>query len=393
MTLMQQETDTMEQASHVTHVCLFDDTPTSIISPIIDASIPSHHLVLLYTPQHSAEAKRVQQLANTRGYTVTLEPLPDTQDLPQLRDAFLSIFGQFSLDREIWLNISNGSRYHTALAYDAARLCDAAVYTIDPETDALQWLHPDDRPPIAVQDRLKLHEYFSLYNYSFHAVSHNQGVDSSKRELGTKWATQACQLGSALAKLNYLAGTAQGADFSTVTLDKGMRQDPYLQSIIDDIQALRLAEYRDHQLHFLTPENHFFCHGGWLEEYVTGLLFGLRAEIRTLQDIAHGAVIERTISGKRLTNELDAVALVNNKLHLIECKTKRFAQGSGSATLYKLDSLNELMGGINGRAALVSFQPLSDAEKLRAKELHIAVMGPEQLKQLDQHLKRWIREA
>jgi hypothetical protein len=51
------------------------------------------------------------------------------------------------------------------------------------------------------------------------------------------------------------------------------------------------------------------------------------------------------------------------------------------------------VGGVRGRAALISYYPLSDGEKLRAHELSIRVFSAEQLQNLKHHLKTWFIEA
>ena len=73
--------------------------------------------------------------------------------------------------------------------------------------------------------------------------------------------------------------------------------------------------------------------------------------------------------------------VVNNKLHIIECKTKGM-RDDGDDTLYKLESLRDLLGGLQARAMLVSFRPLRHNDITRAEDLGLALIGPDELKDL-----------
>ena len=67
--------------------------------------------------------------------------------------------------------------------------------------------------------------------------------------------------------------------------------------------------------------------------------------------------------------------------------------GSDTNTLYKLDSLSEVLGGIEGRAALVTFDKITPAASARALELNIGVFGPNQLGNLRDHLATWLKAS
>lgn len=68
-------------------------------------------------------------------------------------------------------------------------------------------------------------------------------------------------------------------------------------------------------------------------------------------------------------------------------------QSNGDDTLYKLESLKDLLGGFQARAMLISFRPLKYTDISRAKDLELALIGPEQLPQLPLHLKKWLNDA
>ena len=102
--------------------------------------------------------------------------------------------------------------------------------------------------------------------------------------------------------------------------------------------------------------------------------------------------VTRKIGEKEVRNELDVATVVNNKLHIIECKTKGM-RDDGDDTLYKLESLRDLLGGLQARAMLVSFRPLRYNDITRAMDLGLGLIGPEELKDLRSHLREWLIKA
>ncbi len=106
------------------------------------------------------------------------------------------------------------------------------------------------------------------------------------------------------------------------------------------------------------------------------------------------AVIWNMKSARHARNEIDVADLIHNLPYMIECKTRGMrsesdAAGPGAETLYKLDSLTAL-GGLNTRGMLASYQPLETWDKQRARDLRINVVESGQLRNLEQHLTKWI---
>ena len=95
-----------------------------------------------------------------------------------------------------------------------------------------------------------------------------------------------------------------------------------------------------------------------------------------------------------MANEIDIGMLKDNRLYIIECKTRRFTgqknNGEGSEVLYKLDSLRDLIGGLQARAMLVSFNEIKNHDRNRAKELHINLCCYTDIRNLDEKLTTWL---
>jgi len=140
-------------------------------------------------------------------------------------------------------------------------------------------------------------------------------------------------------------------------------------------------------LAFASEEDRFFVNGGWLEEYLFSRIDRLRNRFK-IQDSAMSVQVESATGTK---NEIDVALLHNNRLFLIECKTRRFRgnQGAGSKALYRMDSL-KIMGGITAQAMLASYRRLSASHHRRAEDLQIDLIVGDELLNIEQRLEKWL---
>jgi len=115
-----------------------------------------------------------------------------------------------------------------------------------------------------------------------------------------------------------------------------------------------------------------------------------------IQDIGRSIEVERLHKNQPVRNEIDVALLKDNRLYLIECKTKVFngnhaVHSEGAQTLYKLDTLKDLLGGLQARAMLISFTQPKKHDLQRAGDLGIAVCSHRDLLNLKEKLRAWIR--
>jgi hypothetical protein len=197
----------------------------------------------------------------------------------------------------------------------------------------------------------------------------------------------------ALGTLNWLAGSAERRLVSEPLADHQLRDDDLLD-LLDRFEAARLLRREGDRLVFRDEADRFYVNGGWLELYVFAEVLGLRSAGRRLQDLGRGVQVIRESRGQPVHNELDVAALADNRLYIVECKTRNWPSageaGPGAEALYKLDALGDLLGGLQAKAMLVSYQPLPDADRRRAADLRIAVCAGEDMQRLSEHLQAWI---
>uniref|UniRef100_UPI00345C6AB8 Card1-like endonuclease domain-containing protein n=1 Tax=uncultured Pseudoalteromonas sp. TaxID=114053 RepID=UPI00345C6AB8 len=257
----------------ITHVCLLNEDPSSILSPIVDPSIPSHKLVIASTGHYKRLVNRVIKLAKNRGYQAVHKVLPDTLYSEELKQAFVKIFSELDGNNsQVWFNATNGLRIQSLTAFEVARSFDIPTYVVHKHNDSLHWIHPAQKQAIKIQDKLKLKEYVELFESNLTSQENEKGISTVRKVLGHKWAVKAENYANALASLNYLATMASGNDLSSTTMTKSQQHNLQLQELIDDLSDLGMVETHKNSLSFLTPENKFFCNGGWLEEFVFATL-------------------------------------------------------------------------------------------------------------------------
>lgn len=150
-------------------------------------------------------------------------------------------------------------------------------------------------------------------------------------------------------------------------------------------QALLSINEAYSQITFANAEvAEYFC-GGWVEEYVflkfTGTLaptqYTLGAQITQIQS--------------KNPNEIDGIAVANNRALIIECKAKK--QDQAQDAIYKLGQLVKQVGGLMARGLYVSARQVSEADRNRAREYGVDVLAAEELAHLSDYLRQWKSNA
>jgi hypothetical protein len=376
-----------------THICLVGNDPTANLTPIIDKNIPSDRVIIAHEVHQQEQVEQLKKIIQTRGYKVDKWLIPTTFNTEEIKLNFMQLFEkEVTHPSETWLNASNGSRYQILAAYEVGRAYNASIFIVEPKYDALCWLSPENREITPVADKIKLHEFLSVNGCTLMSQQNKNGISPDLRTIGENWLKQADKLQTGLVKLNYLAQFTHSDSFISKEQDRTMLNDESLQWLLNELETLELIKVDGKVVHFQNEKTRFFANGGWLEEITFSYIRGLRSEIPELQDDGHSVEIERSINGKTIKNELDVIALVNNKLHVIECKTKKFKNGDGSNMLYKIASLAERLGGLKCKSALVTFYPLNKSELARAKELKIQVFNVCKISDLKLNLKNWLSD-
>lgn len=368
-----------------THLILVSAQPIPNLTPILDDRLKPKKVIMLVSADMHERSLALENIYKPRGISVERHLINDPWDANRISDQILDILDQYP-EGGIALNATGGTKLMSIAAYEAFRSDNRPVYYIHPEQDRLIWLSPR-QPAVDLAGRLKLDDYLIAYGASSVERPKDTGVPEAIRQLTQQLLTDIDRYAAELGTLNYLAYQANNPQL-TSHIDSGPLSKPQLWELLELFESAGLCKINGHSLKFAGEDARFMTNGGWLELHTYASCLNLKKALG-IQDVACNIIINRQPAGGAVVkNEIDIGLIKANRLHIIECKTKQFEQGAD--VLYKLDSLRDLMGGLQGRALLVSFNQLDKTSRARAKELNIKLCCQAELKNLQHHLQIWL---
>ena len=377
-----------------THVCLVSGQPLPNLIPLIDPKLGVKRAILLVTPDMEQRADWLNAVLKPRGIAVEIRKLTDAWDFDGAQSEIMELLeAQKTSDTDdgIALNATGGTKMMSIAAYEAFRAYELPVFYVHPERDALVWLQPGEQPPRELADRLKIEPFLQAHGARVEDEPRRNLASAEALEVAHELVDHIEGYGRAIGHLNWLSEKARHASLRAVI------EEPYpgLDELIDVFATRGFIQWQGNdRFSFPDRESLAYVMGGWMEAYVFDVVRQLRKQDSHIHDIAWGVNVNREQHGEQVPNELDVVFLRNNRLHIIECKTRRFREegedSAGAEALYKLDALRDLMGGLQARAMLVSYRDLPGYDRIRAADLGIAVCAGSQLRKLKQHLTNFM---
>ena len=160
---------------------------------------------------------------------------------------------------------------------------------------------------------------------------------------------------------------------------------PVVRNKLSNRRQTNLVQWAagQYDLTFADADSARFFAGGWAEEYVFLKLTGLLAQGQYAMNVKVSQAQSK--SG----NEIDAMAVKNNRALLIECKSGK--QTKAQESIYKLGQVVKQVGGLMAQGLYVSAQRVSDTDRQRAREYGIDVMAADELTQLTAYLRDWCK--
>ncbi|WP_260259253.1 DUF1887 family protein [Vibrio intestinalis] len=377
------------------HVGIIDQDPIRLITPLLDNRTISQHIVFIGVENQKELYERLHSVLKQRNITSEFYQIPNVANTSKIKQSVAALAEDLkSRGEEVKLNASCGLRHRLLSVYEVFRSYHWAIFVVEPNSDRLCWLYPDGKEDTQVQDRITISDYLTIFGArgEFNEQELPPQLDQKLYELGERWASNALELGPGLATLNYLATTCRKEQKLDVELSEKQQGYRELNMLLSDLVEANIATYENGILTFESEEARRFSNGEWLETLVHSTVRQIQQDMPTIQDRSLNVQVYRQLGDREVRNELDVASVVNNKLHIIECKTKGM-RDDGDDTLYKLESLRDLLGGLQARAMLVSFRPLRYNDITRAEDLGLALIGPDELKDLKAHLTRWFMEA
>ncbi len=368
-------------------VCPVSTFATPNITPILDKKYKPQKVVLLVSPEMSEQGQWLETVLGQLDVAIDIWALENAWDVDYLYAELQRLLDVYE-GVSIALNATCGTKPMTIACYEVFRSRGKSVFYIDPNTDHLIWMYPHDGVRYELADRIRIPEFVRIYGGQV-SPSIQRSVQQSAVAIGEALVGDPDYYAKAIGSLNYYASSAKRNLLSSEMDERTLGSDAF-NKLLDQLEQGNQISREFNKLRFHDENARFFANGGWLEQYVFSVLLRIKGRENQLQDAAMSVEVERKNSVK---NEVDVAFLFNNKLHIIECKAKSFKGGkTGSATdvLYKIDSVSEILGGIQAKAMLVSYKKLPDHDLRRAHELGVKVVQHNRLRSLESELRDWL---
>lgn len=378
----------------ITHLYLISKQASPNISPALNPDTRPRRVIFLVSPEMRQQADWLESVLKVRGIKIQQTFIDHAYDIEHIQSRILSVLEKEHLaveSKTLILNASGGTKPMSIAAYDVFRRFDLPVFFIHPEKDQLIWMWPEGKPNIELADRIKLEPFLAAHGSQTSQTPIRNIRNADKLPVAERLVSSINAYQGALKTLNYLAHKAE----YTLTSRIAKSEVEKLGDLLTLFQQHGFVSIEQDQLIFPDEDSRFFANGGWLESWVFHQIRTLRQHKPQIQDLARSVEVQRGSPEQPIPNELDIACLSNNRLYIVECKTRQFkgrrGQVHSSETLYKLDSLSDLMGGLHAHAMLVSFQPIPEHALVRSKDLNIPICHGEELINLKLILSQWIQ--
>lgn len=369
-------------------VCLVSDEAAPNLTPVLDEATRPREVVLVHAAETVQYTDWLEQvMRRMTGVTVSRWTLKSQWRIEQIQDQILALLARYE-GKAIALNATCGTRPMSMAAYEAFRAFDKPIFYVHPRHDRLVWMYPRDVEGHQLANRVQIPDFVASYGGKV-LESGSVSVPTAYQAFAQELVANIRHYSQALGSLNWFAKTAE-KNLRSKPIEGWHLEDRAFVDLLERIRDLDLARAQGKQLIFRNEAARFFANGGWLEQYVYSTVNSLKKKIPAIQDTAQSLMVER---GERVRNELDVTFLADNKLHIVECKARHFRKGdskSGVQTLYKMDTVADMVGGLQARAMVVSYRAMREVDLRRAKEMDIEVVQERQLQSLGAYLEEWV---
>jgi cell division protein FtsB len=366
-------------------------------------------LVATKTMMDNGMVKRFQDILKTHAIKHQLyEAMPST-NMPDIYEYALTTSENIQNEHsgaELILNATCGTKLMSQ-GFIEVMEDDAKIIYTDTQHNKLEYLGKNKKS-IKLKSVLNIEDYFQANGAKYHQSlndKENFEKDIAARKAITKYIAQNSEILQSL--IRNLNGLVHGSVKEKGALRKINRREyelsrptQYLkkqpqgerQELLKMLTKNKFIKWKNgeksKEITFLGINKALYIAGGWLEEYVYHIVKDEKPD-----HVKSGVKISWMQSTKT-HNELDLVAVHNNRMLIIECKTSTFGgllKEKDANILYKIDSLGEDLKGLYGKVWLVSAQNTKPEMRDRAKDRNIKIIETSNLKNLRQEIKNWMQ--
>ncbi len=295
-----------------------------------------------------------------------------------------AIAEHISSDKHYVVNLTGGTKYMTLAVYHLFSKYDSEFFYIPfPRNVVLKPFLDDEE---AIDYRLKIDEYLSLYGLNFNTLQRNT---VRKKEFTESFFQLFIQ--SFSEKESTILNTIREA-----YRDKGIKDISRVEMGFNlkgkEIPIPGLNDFLDN-IHFENKENELskyetqYLTGGWFEEYIYHKI----KESISVDDIAIGVKLKKEEGV--FNNDLDVVFTYQNHLFVIECKTGFDSNRMFNEIVYKAVAIKESMFGLPAHTYIFALNEDNEQLIKVAKSMNITYFGksyftePDKWNEIVEHIK------
>jgi len=359
------------------HVCMVSDQAAPNLLPVLDERIApkNRRILMLVTPKMQKNAAGLTAVFENNGFDVETRSIDDQYDLDAIQGKLREFLAAHEKEK-VALNVTGGTKIMALAAHAVFSLKKQPIFYVTEDNRIILIRGNEKSDVFALQSTLTLKEYLGAYGYAVNVKKtiHKQGFSDELIQNQENYL-------NALHLLNQYArrGKKKLVSFKVEDLSP-------VRFLLELCKKYELLDFTDDSVVFTDKNSRDYVCGNWLEAHTCAVVNSISgSEMQTRAE--QGVSIER----KGVQNELDVAFLAKNALHVIECKTGLLKTEGGGDVLYKLDSITEKMG-LRTKPMLAIYDSLELPHKTRAAGLGITVVEGNELRNLQDHLKKWIAE-
>ena len=389
------------------HICLLSDQLLPNLIPILMERPARVYLVATDEMTARGRDKRMQRLLRREHIEVRIRGRAPSTGIDAIRQTAHKLAREIKrdeTDKDLALNATGGTKLLSMGFVDVFRdqlegYPLRIIYT-DTEHRVIETLVPREVAATPMEGVLRADSYLAAQGMVLESTASDDDRWRSAveaRKAVSEYLANNCEaLGPFLGMLNKLvhgssgqvgALTPDGRALAQPTQRLDRQPRGLWRQALTRIANADLVRWDDHNatLRFDSVDAARYLGGHWLEEYAW-----LVARDAGLDEVHCSATGRWELQNGPAapTNEFDLLAVHDNRLLLIECKTGRLDTGE-QAVATRLESLGRNAGGLFGSSLLVAARELPATMKSRCRSLGIRFLERDAVKNLTGHIGQW----
>ncbi len=165
------------------HLCLISAQATPNLTPLMDPSTRPAEVIFLVSKEMETRADWLEQIIRPRGIKLHRWAIDNPYDIEGIRATLEYRMNELSAFDTLVLNATGGTKPMSIAAFDVFRGLGLPIFYVHPEKDRLIWLHPKDKTPRNLADRLKLEDFLQAYGTRVKGAIDRQGLKADLQGL------------------------------------------------------------------------------------------------------------------------------------------------------------------------------------------------------------------